>query len=239
MRNQLNKDYSIMSNSNAQQDFLWIAIGDIHDDTSRLAEIPELEHADGVIITGDMTNFGGVKEAQIVLLSIQKHNERIYAQIGNMDFMEINDWLMEKDWNLHAEVHELAPNVSIFGVGASTTTPFNTPSEFPESRYAEWLEQCWAKAKKWDKTVLISHNPPNNTLCDVIGSGVHVGSTAVREFIDAHQPDICICGHIHESRNTDRIGNTIVINPGDFSAGGYVVLRYSGGELTAELKILA
>ncbi len=222
----------------SNKDYMWIALGDIHGDTSRLAEIPELSSADGVIITGDMTNCGGVKEAQIVLLSVQKHNERIYAQIGNMDLMEITDWLVEKKWNLHAEVHELAPNVAIFGVGASTTTPFNTPSEFPESNFASWLDLCWKNANKWEKRVLISHNPPYNSLCDVIGDNIHVGSTAVREFIEKNQPDICICGHIHEARNVDTIGNTTIVNPGNFSDGGYVVLRSVNGELSAELKLL-
>ncbi len=220
------------------QDFMWIALGDIHDDISRLDAIAELAEADGVIVTGDMTFGGGVKQAEKVIFALQERNPKVWAQIGNMDREEVTHWLQENDWNLHTEVRALTSEVCVFGVGASTFTPFGTPSEYPESHFAQWLEQAWVKARKWKKQILISHNPPKDTLCDIIGDGVHVGSTAVREFIMENQPDICICGHIHEACNMDRLGRTIIINPGNFAAGGYVILRSHGGELSAELKHL-
>ncbi len=220
------------------QDFMWIALGDIHDNTERLDEIPELASADGIIVTGDITFNGGVKQAERVIFAIQERNPHILAQIGNMDRSEITTWLQSNNWNLHTEVRELTKEICIFGVGASTFTPFGTPSEYPESHFADWLDSAWQKARKWPKQILISHNPPKDTLCDVINGGVHVGSTAVREFIEENQPDFCICGHIHEARNMDTIGRTIVINPGDFASGGYVILRSNNGQLSAELKQL-
>ena len=219
-----------------QQDYLWIALGDIHEDVARLADIPEWQDADGVIVTGDMTVAGGVKQAERGLHAIEQFNPHVMAQIGNMDRAEVTDWLVEKGWNLHTEVRELAPDVAIFGVGASTFTPFGTPSEFPESHFAAWLDDGWKKARNWRKTVLISHNPPKDTVCDVVGDNVHVGSTALREFIEENQPDICICGHIHEAKGIDRIGRTVIVNPGNFGAGGYVVLRCNSGKLSAERK---
>lgn len=222
-----------------QQDYLWIALGDIHDDMSHFARIPELPEADGIIVTGDMTVGGGVKQAERVLFAIKEINPNILAQIGNMDRKEVTDWLEEQGWNMHATVRELAPGIAIFGVGASTFTPFGTPSEFPESHFASWLADSWKRARQWPKTVLVSHNPPKDTACDVLPGGMHVGSTAVREFIEEHQPDICICGHIHEAKGLDRIGRTVVVNPGNFAAGGYVVLRSNAGKLSVELRTLA
>ena len=46
------------------QDYLWVAVGDIHDEPARIAEIPELSQADGIIVTGDLTITGGVKQAE-------------------------------------------------------------------------------------------------------------------------------------------------------------------------------
>ncbi len=219
-----------------KEDYLWIALGDIHDDITLLEKIPELEGADGIIVTGDMTLGGGVKQAERVLYALEEKNPHLLAQIGNMDREEVTEWLQKKKWNLHTEVHELIPELCVFGVGASTFTPFGTPSEYPESYFAEWLEQTWKKARKWQKQILISHNPPKDTLCDDIGGGVHVGSSAVREFIEENQPDVCICGHIHEACNMDKIGRTIIINPGNFGAGGYVVIRSNKGQLSVELQ---
>ncbi len=219
-----------------QQDLMWIVLGDIHDDLANIDAIPELVEADGIIVTGDMTFDGGVKQAERVIFALQERNPHVLAQIGNMDRAEVTTWLQENNWNLHTEVRELTEDVCIFGVGASTFTPFGTPSEYPESAFAEWLETAWRSARKWPKQVLISHNPPKDTLCDVINGGMHVGSSAVREFIEENQPDFCICGHIHEACNIDTIGRTVVINPGNFAAGGYVVLRCNSGKLSAELK---
>lgn len=226
------------STSPLQRDYLWIALGDIHDDMRRFAHIPELPAADGVIVTGDMTNAGSVKQAERVLHAIESYTPNILAQIGNMDRAEVTEWLTSKGWNLHTVVRELAPDVAIFGVGASTFTPFGTPSEFPESHFANWLESAWKRARNWSKTVLVAHNPPKDTVCDALPGGIHVGSVAVREFIEEVQPDICLCGHIHEARGIDRIGRTVVVNPGNFGAGGYVVMRLNTGQLSVELREL-
>ena len=215
-----------------EQDHLWIAVGDIHDEPGLFARIPELAQADGIIVTG------GVKQAEMVMDVLRAHNPRIWAQIGNMDRPEVDEWLSGLGCNLHTQVHELTPDTAIFGIGASTFTPFGTPSEFPESTFAGWLENSWQKARKYPHTVLVSHNPPKDSACDVIPGNIHVGSTAVREFLEEAQPDVCLCGHIHEARAVDRVGRTIVVNPGALAQGGYVLLRSSGGKLSVELRVL-
>ena len=214
---------------------LWIAVGDIHDDATNFARIPELAQADGIIITGDLTVNGGARQAQRIFEDISGAGVPVFAQIGNMDRPEVNEWLNETGANLHRHVVELAPDTAIFGIGGSTFTPFGTPSEFPESSFAAWLDEMWPAARKYQRAILVSHNPPKNTLCDVIGSGAHVGSEAVREFIEENQPDLCICGHIHESMAVDQIGRTVIVNPGQLCDGGYVVVRMLDGQLSAEL----
>lgn len=214
---------------------LWIAVGDIHDDVGNFAKIPELASADGIIITGDLTNTGGPRQGEKVLEAIRAQGLPVYAQIGNMDRPEVDAWLNEIGINLHRHLRGLGPDLAVFGIGGSTFTPMSTPSEFPESSFATWLDEMWPAARKYSRAILVSHNPPRDTLCDDIGGGVHVGSTAVREFIEEHQPDICLCGHIHEGRAVDRIGRTVIVNPGQLSEGGYAVLRLHDGQLSAEL----
>lgn len=214
---------------------LWIAVGDIHDDPGAFADIPELADADGIIISGDLTNLGGIKQAEKIMDIMQSSGVPVWAQIGNMDRPEVSDWLSETGHNIHAKVRELTPEIGIFGIGGSTFTPFGTPSEFPESAYGAWLDEMWPQVRKYPHSILVSHNPPKDTLCDDIGGGTHVGSSAVREFIVENQPDICICGHIHEGRAIDHIGRTLVVNPGQLNQGGYVVIRSNDGILSAEL----
>ncbi|MBO4300072.1 MAG: metallophosphoesterase family protein [Desulfovibrio sp.] len=224
--------------SAGSQDHLWIVVGDIHDEAERFDTIPDISRANGIIVSGDLTVEGGVPQAERVMNSLCAFNLPVLAQIGNMDRPEIDAWLTDKDWNLHTVMRELTPEVAAFGVGGSTPTPFSTPSEFSESDVAAWLEASWRKVCAYPHQVLVSHNPPKDTACDVIPGNVHVGSTAVREFLEKAQPEICVCGHIHEARAIDRVGRTLVINPGMLAQGGYVLLRYTRGHLEAELKLL-
>ena len=225
--------------SATEREYRWVAIGDVHDDIHALAAIPELSGADGLILTGDLTNVGGAREAARVLDAARKHVPVVAAQIGNMDKAEVADLLSREGINIHAAARSLAPGLAAIGIGGSTPTPFGTPSEFPEASYTAWLESCWPKAKQLaEQVLLVSHNPPKHTKCDLVGAGMHVGSEAVRAFIEKRQPPLCLCGHIHEARAADAIGATRVINPGNLSAGGYIVLTYAQGRLAAELRTL-
>jgi uncharacterized protein len=50
-----------------------------------------------------------------------------------------------------------------------------------------------------------------------------VGSQAVRDALESHQPLLSLHGHIHESRGTARLGRTLCVNPG--SDYGDAILR--------------
>jgi Icc-related predicted phosphoesterase len=82
------------------------------------------------------------------------------------------------------------------------------------------LEDLAARATAAE-TVFVLHSPPHGTRCDVIHSGQHVGSRAIRRFVEARQPPLVLAGHIHESPRTsssyrDLVGRTTVVNPGQF-----------------------
>jgi Icc-related predicted phosphoesterase len=71
------------------------------------------------------------------------------------------------------------------------------------------------------RTVWVLHSPPRDTACDAIAGGQHVGSRAIRAFVEAHQPPLVLSGHIHESPRVsgawrDTVGRTVVVNPGQF-----------------------
>ncbi len=216
----------------------WVVLGDVHGRIGRVREISELEKAAGVILTGDLTTLGGVAAARRVIEAIEAVNPVVFAQIGNMDRPEVNVWLESRGINLHRTVRKLLPNVALLGVGGSTFTPFGTPSEFPEARFSEWLEELATRAGSIQHLVLAAHNPPYNTACDRTSDGFHVGSSAVRDFIEEHQPAICLCGHIHESVGIERLGRTIVANPGSFTVGCYALLTAAPSGLSVSLKKL-
>lgn len=216
----------------------WIAFGDIHESTSTLDAIPGLAEAEGVIISGDITNRGSFEAVDNVVSAVKAINPRILAQPGNMDTDVVQTYLSDRDMNIHCQVRELAPGLGLMGVGFSTPTPFGTPGEVAEETLVQWLEETYAKVDGLDRLVMAIHEPPHGTRLDRLGNGQHVGSPGVRSFIERVQPAVVVTGHIHESHGEDRIGDTVIINPGMLAGGGYVRIEYRDGEVTAELKSL-
>ncbi len=215
-----------------------ISFGDIHENLNNLRLLEhELENADLVIVTGDLTNYNGRKEAEKVIEGIEKYNKNILAQLGNLDQSEVNDYLTEKDINLHRNGF-IRGDIGIFGVGGSNSTPFKTPTEFSESEIKGFLLEGFEKVKDAKFKIMVPHMPPKDTKLDVISVGAHVGSQSVREFIIKHKPDIVLSGHIHEARGLEEIENTTICNAGMFCEGGYVIITKKSEGLSVELKVL-
>jgi uncharacterized protein len=215
-----------------------VSFGDIHmalPTIERLA--PELRSADLVILSGDLTNFGGRSEAEQVLATTRRYARQVLAVSGNLDQLEVIDFLCEQGVSLHGEARRFG-DLGIFGCGGSNVTPFRTPTELSDAEIGALLARGYAAVAGAPHRLMICHTPPAHTHTDRLTSGQHVGSPTVRAFIEAHQPDVCITGHIHESAAVDHIGRTTVVNAGAFRDGGYIVVTCEPDGLTAELKYL-
>lgn len=216
-----------------------ISFGDIHEDTSNLVKIkPELETADLIVISGDLTNCHGKTETKKVLDAVKKYNKRLLAMYGNMDKQEVDGYLTKEGINLHGNGY-MFEDVGIFGCGASSPTPFHTPSEISEADIEQFLTNGYNKVKDATWKIMVCHTPPRDTATDIIHSGMHVGSQTVRDFILKHKPHVCISGHIHESRAKDKVGDTMVLNAGMFRDGWYIEIMIEKNNLTAVLKSVA
>jgi len=189
-----------------------MAVGDIHEnlDFNDLI-IEEMRSASLIIITGDLTQYGGVSEAKKVIEHIGSINPRLLAQSGNLDAPDVESYLQGCGISISGR-GEVRGETGIFGVGGSNKTPFSTPNELTEEEITGLLSKGYNDIKGAAVKIMVPHMPPFNTSTDITGNGLHVGSAAVRNFIELHQPDLCITGHIHESAGEDRIGLTQVLN---------------------------
>jgi len=216
-------------------EIFWIAFGDVHEDISNLNRIPHIGKARGVLISGDLTNVGTKARAEHLIEQIKAYNSNIYAQIGNMDTKDVEEYYEQINANVHNELVALTPEVFLLGLGYSIPTPFATPSEVEEKQVDLWLKGKLEQALKCPHLIFMTHTPPYQTKTDKVASGVSVGSQAVRKFIEQVQPEVCITGHIHEARAVDYIGKTKIINPGPLGSGGYVKIVFEDNRLEAEL----
>lgn len=208
-----------------------VGLTDIHGRASSIAPFAQvLQAADVVVLCGDLTHFGGARDAQRVVQAVLEHTPAVLAVHGNCDRPEVAEFLAAQGISLHGR-RVIRDDVAFLGLGGSLPAPGGTPSEFSEAELARALSQAAAELDADIPRVLVSHQPPRDTALDVIGTGAHVGSDAVRQFIEQHSPCVCFTGHIHESAGTDTLAGCHVVNPGPASGGRCAVAEVEpGGE---------
>lgn len=212
-----------------------IAFSDIHGSYKKVDEILSKESGyDAIIIAGDLTTIGSSKEAASAIKLFQTHNKPMFVVAGNMDLPELDEAFAHFGVSINAR-GVVSGDVGLFGVSASQFTPMNTPYEISEEEIMRRANAGWKDVGGARRKIFVPHTPPRDTNVDKIMIGQHVGSTAVREFIEQHQPDIVVCGHIHEARGTDSIGKTKIVNCGPAGRGYYVVIEI-GTEINIELR---
>ncbi len=212
-----------------------VNIVDTHGNFAPVDKIGDaLSSSDLVVIAGDLTNFGGQKEAFELIESIKKYNVNVLAVTGNCDTKEVDNYLDGENINLHGRSVKVS-GVLFFGAGGSLPCPSPTPNVYEEDDYANVLKLSIESSNLHCPQVMVCHQPPYLTLNDTLTNGSHVGSKSVREFIQKVQPLVCFTGHIHEAAGIDEIGKTKIVNPGPLGTGRYAYLEVSNKIDTLEI----
>jgi len=218
----------------------WIVLADMHGSVGYLPfVVPEMSHAEGVFIAGDITNFGGRNEAQGMIDSIAAVNENILAVAGNCDLPSVGQFLNERGMNVHGQAVVKEPLCCV-GVSGSLPCPGATPQENGENEFSSILEQAiGSNPNGVCDLVVMSHQPAYGTAVDTLRGGKYCGSHAIRQFIEVNEPILAISGHIHEAAGIDRLGKTTLVNPGPFRSGHYAVVTFETGQVTVQLKCVS
>jgi Icc-related predicted phosphoesterase len=116
---------------------------------------------------------------------------------------------------------------TMISTGWSNHTPWNTHREETEDKLGERIEAMARNVSDFSHAIFNLHCPPFRSGLDEApaidadlkllhgGRALRpVGSTAVRQLIDKHQPLLSLHGHIHESKGAVKLGKTLAINPG-------------------------
>jgi Icc-related predicted phosphoesterase len=130
------------------------------------------------------------------------------VELGEGRMVEIDEWTM-------------------ISTGWSNHTPWNTHREETEEQLGARIESMAKEVPDASRAIFNLHCPPYKSGLDdapAIDADLRllhggralrpVGSTAVREAIEKHQPLLSLHGHIHESKGAIKIGKTLSINPG-------------------------
>jgi len=186
-----------------------LAFSDLHHARARAAVLVEASaDADLVIGAGDFCNMRqGLEEALGLLDGLAAP---MVAVPGNAESIEeLTAAARPGITVLHGQGAEIK-GLRIYGLGyAVPETPFGGWScDLSEEDAATMLAPCEAA------DILIVHSPPKG-IADQTSGGISVGSTAIRDCIERIQPQLVLCGHIHDSWGQEgQIGRSRVINLG-------------------------
>jgi Icc-related predicted phosphoesterase len=153
---------------------------------------------------------------------------RIFVCPGNDDEMEVDDVVRKSEMVQLGEGQMLdIDGFTMISTGWSNHTPWNTHREETEDQLGERIEAMAKQVPDPSRAIFNLHCPPFKSGLDEApaidadlkllhgGRALRpVGSTAVRQAIEKHQPLLSLHGHIHESKGAVKLGKTLSINPG-------------------------
>ncbi len=187
-----------------------LALSDIHGDTSFIEEMAEkgaAEKVDLVILAGDILDMDRPKAG--LIQPFKDKGLEVAVLPGNHEGMSEIGFMVEKYGvkNLHGYVIRKG-DVGIFGCGYGDVGIHQLDDE----EFFTTLKKTHEQVKDLKTKLMVTHVQPSDS---IIGLGMWPGSEGIRKAIEEFQPDLHICGHIHETHGMEEIiGKTKVVNVG-------------------------
>jgi Icc-related predicted phosphoesterase len=196
-----------------------LAFSDIHGNIYQAKKIASLcneKNIKTVIIAGDLTYFGKIKD--IFSPFLDNGVKRLIIIPGNHEEPKLIKKYIEKNFGnelifLEGDFFVLKDYLFI---GFSANNIFPTTTIYSEEEAFKILENVFNKAHKHlknKKLITISHIHPEEFIDKIFP---FPGSKAWRFFIKKYKPLLHLHGHIHEGEGISyKIGETLVINLGE------------------------
>ncbi len=187
-----------------------LAASDVHGDSLqcvKLADRAVREGVDFVVLCGDLTS--PMQNSNIIKPFLQRGKKVLFVP-GNHDGFALGDFLAQyyKITNLHRNT-AVYETLGFFGCGGA-----NIGWEALTDQEAfEHLQYSFYQLPLTEKKIMVTHVHPSGTIVDRILP--NAGSLGVRKALERFQPDLLLCGHVHEAAGVeDHIGKTRVVHVG-------------------------
>jgi Icc-related predicted phosphoesterase len=214
-----------------------VGITDLHGDGSLIGRVFEKTgQVDVALLTGDITDFGHAEDAKPIIDALRLGARHVLAVAGNCDNRDVEDYLEKEGVSIHRR-SVLLDGIGFVGAGKSLPCPGQTPNEASENDFRRFLQGAIACLSSGVPLIFVTHQPAFDSAVDNSQSRGHVGSVAIRDYIEKEKPLISFSGHIHEASGIDSIGDTKVVNPGPLRQGKYAYAEIEAGQVkTLELR---
>ncbi len=203
----------------------FLCISDVHGNIDALERLDDVfKTVDAVLFAGDFAECFKPETSEPVLQALVKKHDEIYAVLGNCDLPDFSDRLTDEGINAERTLNYTG-GVAVIGSGGASVFTGKTPNE----RSLEDLQSDFSildsveaenSGVSWRNLIVVSHNPPKAEKVDSFAPGMHAGSGIFTDFIREKNPLFVLAGHIHEGAGIEKIGETLVMNPGSLGENG-------------------
>ncbi len=200
-----------------------LGLADLHDRIDMLDRLKGID-ANLIVFCGDLHNAGSRQTARPAALALAGLGPPVIIVPGNMDHRDVVPELWDEAGMrmLHRTSYCFA-TCGFLGMGgmvAKDSRDLGDPAryyhhdiEVHETLAATYQDIIDARIK-----IVVVHQPPLGAQ-DTLYNGESSGSVSLRRFVEEYQPDLLLCGHIHEARGECFIGSTRIVNVGELRQG--------------------
>ena len=208
-----------------------LGLADLHDRSEMLDPLQDIE-ADLVVFCGDLHNASGPEQARPAAEALAKIGPPVLIVPGNMDYRDVvPDLWREAGLTMLHGTSFMFKGYGFLGLGGMVMRDpkrLGNPGRYyhREEDVYDLLSRAHREVSGTERAIVMTHQPPRATR-DTIHTGERTGSIGLRRFVEEHQPQLLLCGHIHEDRGEALIGRTRIINVGELRRGHAAFIELS------------
>jgi uncharacterized protein len=200
-----------------------LGLADLHDRIDMLGRLKGID-ADLIVFCGDLHNASSKIAARPAAFALAGLGPPVLIVPGNMDHRDVVPDLWEEAGlrMLHRSSF-CFENIGFLGMGGMVAKDPRRLGD-PARYYHDDIEVYKTLAAVYQNIInarikiVIVHQPPRGAQ-DTLYNGESSGSVSLRRFVEVYQPDLLLCGHIHEARGMGFIGTTRIVNVGELRQG--------------------
>lgn len=212
-----------------------LAIADLHDRWRQLESAKESikgigAEVDLITVCGDLHDGGSIEETRISAKALADLGLPVLIVPGNTDPREHAEeiWREMGFTNLHRSscVIEGFGFIGMGGIVPRDQKRIGDPRRyyFSDEDVYQSLARSHEEISGLERRIVLAHQPPRGVV-DTLYNGQDSGGRGLRKFVEDFEPDLLICGHIHEARGESSLGKTKVVNVGELRQGNWAVIE--------------